>query len=126
MDGIERGDTTRSNRFCCREDGFADGHQGDAQQKLIRIWQHTLARSESPQLDPEQPTGNALIEGTELAEDRWRIRLTQKNSSKRARVEVDEGQSRSASPLGPACRQGGIGGAGWPARRRQSRGDDLQ
>lgn len=93
--------------------------QRDAGQELIGIREAPGAQRESPQLDAQQPAGDALVVVPQPAEHRFVARLGEQDAAERARVEVDDRHTQPKRSARPSANSASVvpAGEGVGARR---------
>ena len=91
MDCAECSDGRGRNRLGGRKRRLVHGKQRDPVEQGIGCLQRVLANSEAAELYSQQPAGDMLLEGRELAYDGRRVRLTEQDAPERARIDIDTG-----------------------------------
>ncbi len=127
VDRVEGGDVGREDGLGLLERRLAHRHESDRAEKLVRVVEHAVAKRQTTQLDPKQPTCDVLIEVGQSGEYRRGVRFAEQDSTERAGVEVDAGHPlpRSVARCA-ALGEVGIRRAGRGARRGEVGGNLLQ
>lgn len=116
VDGVEGSDARGQRDLGVGEHALIERYERDRGQELGGGLHDTVAQGETPQLDPQEPARNVLLETSQLAQDGGGIRLAEQDAAERARVEVD-GRHASARAFSATLRQEGVG---RPRRRARS------
>jgi len=89
MDGSERADAGWRKRLGHGEQASINGQKGNPGQELVGIRKEVLSERQAAQLDAQQATGDALLEGADVAQDRGCVGLAKQEAPERAGVDID-------------------------------------
>ncbi len=121
VNGIERADQGGGKRLGGGKQGLVHRNERDGAEDLVRLVEHTMTTREAPKLDPEQATGDVVVEVRERRQHGGGIRLAEQHPTEGARVEVDASHRSGSVARSPCLREELVGRARRSARRCEPR-----